>query len=215
MSSPTKRLSWTRKRNRSAAPDLLTSQLRGRGSGGSFLLLVCCLLLPSGLLWSASPPSPLPPDPLADAEQVLRFADALFHEGDYFRAITEYKRFLFLAPTHPRAEPVQLQIGLAYLRGQQWEDARRTFQALAQRYPDAEVGMEAAFLVGETAYLQGEYARAIDDFRSLAERRGGSPAAQKARYRLGWSYLRTRQWPAAVQNKADEPSSILPPLWSQ
>ena len=129
----------------------------------------------------------------------MSFADTLLQEGDYFRAITEYKRFLFLAPIHPRVEQVQLQIGLAYLRSQQWEDAHRTFQALAQRYPDADVGREAAFLVGETAYLQGQYGQAIDDFRTLAERQGESPTAQKARYRLGWSYLRARQWSAAAQ----------------
>src|SRR5687768_15743107 len=31
---------------------------------------------------------------VTEADQVLAFADALFNEGDYYRAITEYKRFL-------------------------------------------------------------------------------------------------------------------------
>ncbi len=58
---------------------------------------------------------PQPPgsnDPLTEADQLLGFAEALFHDGDYFRAITEYKRFLFLYPADARAGRVQLQIGL-------------------------------------------------------------------------------------------------------
>jgi len=132
----------------------------------------------------------------------LRFADALFQEGDYFRAITEYKRFIFLAPTDPRAGAVQLQIGRSYLHGQQWEDARKTFQTLAREHPAADIRMEAAFLVGETAYQQGAYTQAITDLRPLAEREEQSSLAQKARYRLGWSYLRSRQWETAAESFA-------------
>jgi len=141
----------------------------------------------------------------------LGFADTLFAEGDYFRAITEYKRFMFSYPHHPRAGQVHLQIGLAYLRGQQWEDARRTFQGIAQQHAPEEVGLEAAFLMGETAYLQGRYMQAIMDLRLLAERVGQTPTGQKARYRLGWSHLRARQWSAAAQ--AFEAVDPLSPLF--
>ncbi len=137
-------------------------------------------------------------DPLTDADQILAFADALFRDGDYFRAITEYKRFLFLHPTDVRAGRVQLQIGLAYLGGQQWEEARQTFETLAQQHPDADIRREAAFLLGETAYRQRRYAQAIDELRPLVEREPRTPVGQRARYLLGWSYLRARQWPEAV-----------------
>jgi TolA-binding protein len=170
------------------------------------------MLLPAGSLWSQPSQAALGIDPLTDAEQILSFADALFQDGDYFRAITEYKRFLFLSPTDPRAGRVQLQIGLAYLRGQQWEDARRTFHTVAQQHPADELGVEAAFLIGETAYLQGQYAQAIRDLRPLAERYGQTPAGEKARYRLGWSYLQTRQWTEAARTFAViEPQSSLFP----
>jgi TolA-binding protein len=140
--------------------------------------------------------------PLTDADQILGFADALFQDGDYFRAITEYKRFLFLYPHDPRAERARLRIGLAYLRGQQWEEARQTFARLAQQHPEADVGREAAFLLGETAYQQGRYAQAIADWRAVAERYAQTPEGEKARYRLGWGYLRTRQWPEAAESFA-------------
>lgn len=138
-------------------------QLQVRGRGRWSVIMLWVLLLPWDPLWAQPPQPPLSSDPLTDADQILSFAEALFEGGDYFRAITEYKRFLFLYPTDPRTGRAHLHIGLSYLRGQQWEDARRTFQTIAQQHPGEEVGREAAFLVGETAYSQGDYARAIRD----------------------------------------------------
>jgi outer membrane protein assembly factor BamD (BamD/ComL family) len=162
-----------------------------------FLLGVMLLFVTP--LWSQPTPPAAPSDPLTDADQILGFANALFNDGDYFRAITEYKRFLFLHPTDPRAGRVQLQVGLSYQRGQQWDDARQTFESIARQHPDAEIRAEAAYLVGETSFQQGRYAQAIADLRPVAERYGQTPAGERARYLLGWSYLRARQWPEASQ----------------
>jgi TolA-binding protein len=157
------------------------------------------LLLSATSLCSQPVHPPSPGESLTAADQILGFADALFNDGDYFRAITEYKRFLFLHPTDARAGRVQLQIGMAYQRGQQWEDARQTFEAIAQQHPDAEIRAEAAFRTGETSFRQGRYTQAIADLRPVVERYEPTPVGGRARYLLGWSYLRSRQWPAASQ----------------
>ena len=153
-----------------------------------------------------------PNDPLTGADQILGFADALFNDGDYFRAITEYKRFLFLHPTDARAGRVQLQVGLSYQRGQQWEDARQTFEFIAQQHPDPEIRTEAAYRIGETSFQQGRYTQAIADLRPVAERYGQTPVGERARYLLGWSYLRARQWLEASQTfeTIDTTSSLFP-----
>jgi len=170
------------------------------------------LLLLAPPLWSQPSQPVAPSDPLTDADRVLGFADALFQDGDYYRAITEYKRFLFLHPLDARAGRVPLQIGLSYLRGQQWEDARQTFTTIAQQHPEAAMRSEAAFLIGETAYQQGRYAQAITDLRPVAERYAQTPVGERARYRLGWSYLQTRQWPEASDTfAAIDPASPLSP----
>jgi TolA-binding protein len=175
-------------------------------------LLLCALLLSAVPLWSQPIPPAIPSDPLTDADQILGFADALFNDGDYFRAITEYKRFLFLHPADARSGRVQLQIGLSYQRGQQWDDARQTFEAIAQQHPDPEIRAEAAYLIGETAFRQGRYAQAIADLRPVAERYGPTPIGERARYLLGWSYLRARQWLEASQTFATiDPASPLFP----
>jgi TolA-binding protein len=136
---------------------------------------------------------------LTSGDQILGFADALFNDGDYYRAITEYKRFLFFHPTDARAGHVQLQIGRAYLGAQQWAEARQTFTAIAQRHADPEIRAEAAYRIGDTSFRQGRYTQAIADLRSVVERYGRTLVGQRARYLLGWSYLRARQWPEATQ----------------
>jgi TolA-binding protein len=166
------------------------------------MLFLSVLLLAAAPLWSQPPQPSGSNDPLTDADQILGFAEALFNDGDYFRAITEYKRFLFLYPTDARAGRVQLQIGRSYQHGQQWEDARKTFEEIAQRHPDAEISAEAAYRIGETSFRQGRYAQAIADLRPVAERYQQTPVGEQARYLLGWSYLRARQWPEASQTFA-------------
>jgi hypothetical protein len=154
----------------------------------------------------------VPNDPLLEADRVLGFADALFNDGDYFRAITEYKRFLFLYPNDGRAGHVQLQVGRAYQQGRQWDDARQTFERIAQQHPDPAIRAEAAFRVGETSFLQGHYARASAELRAVAERYAHTVVGERARYLLGWSYLRARQWREASQAFATvDPTSPLFP----
>jgi hypothetical protein len=196
MSSPTLRQS--RMSPESAAPTIGVAPLRQRRRSCGPVAGLAVLLLAAAVAWPQSPPPAPAPEALTDADRILGFADALFHDGDYFRAITEYKRFLFLYPTDARAGRVQLQIGLAYLRGQQWEEARRTFERLAQQHPDADIRREAALLIGETAYQQGRYPQAIEALRPLAAGLPHTPVGERARYLLGWSYLRARRWPEAA-----------------
>jgi outer membrane protein assembly factor BamD (BamD/ComL family) len=186
-------------RPRSATPRIGTSLFHmGRQCRWCIVLLGVVWLFATPLWCQPTPPA-APGDPLTGADQILGFADALFNAGDYFRAITEYKRFLFLYSTDARAGRVQLQIGLSYQRGQQWDDARQTFERIAQQHPDAAIKAEAAYRVGETSFLQGRYAQAIADLQPVAARYGHTSVGQQARYLLGWSHLRARQWPEAAQ----------------
>jgi len=88
------------------------------------------LLLYCGLLLAGSPVS------AQELVPALEFAERLFAEGDYYRAITEYKRVLFLLGDAPRGDWVRLRIGTAYLEGNRPEAAARVFASLAGRGSD-------------------------------------------------------------------------------
>jgi TolA-binding protein len=204
MRSPNHR-SWTTPRQtwmkrRPATPHSGDSRLYGGRPSYWCILLLGVILLTAVPLWSQPAPPASPNNPLTEADQILGFADALFNDGDYYRAITEYKRFLFLHPSDARSGRIQLQIGLAYRHAQQWDDARKTFETLAQQHPDAAIRAEAAYLIGDTSFRQGRYTQAVADLRPVAEQYRQTPMEERARYLLGWSHLRARQWSEATQS---------------
>src|SRR5215813_10284520 len=60
------------------------------------------------------------------ADQLIAFAEQLMREGEYFRAITEYRRFLFYYPDDPRHAMIHFRIGLALYRGESYGEALQT-----------------------------------------------------------------------------------------
>ena len=117
---------------------------RGRGMVGGF-----CLALATAC--GAQAP-----------ESVREFGDHLFRQGDYYRAITEYERFVFLAPEHPDAAEVRLRIGEAYYFGEKWDAAARVFRQLDAADSGQDVRRLSALYLAAIAMRQQDVQRAID-----------------------------------------------------
>ncbi|GAB4171330.1 MAG: hypothetical protein Kow00100_12470 [Geothermobacteraceae bacterium] len=138
------------------------------------LLLVLCLLSGGPAL-------------AGDADRLLDFADHLFAQKDYYRAVTEYKRFLYLHPDDPAAPSALLRMTRAYLAGERWQEADATVDELLKRYPESREAGRAALLSAEVAFRQRNF--------SLARQRYGSAGlrypelAGAADYRIAWCLL--------------------------
>ena len=72
-------------------------------------------------------------------------------EGEYFRAITEYRRFLFYYPDEPRRAMVHFRIGLALYHGESYGEALQTFREVTQHYPNTAYGKQAWLWQGALA----------------------------------------------------------------
>ena len=57
-------------------------------------------------------------------QKMLSFADSLADEGDYYRAITEYKRALHFFPAYEKREFIQLEIGKLYYKGKRFQQSQ-------------------------------------------------------------------------------------------
>lgn len=102
-----------------------------------------------------------------DSMSVMAFADDLFSRGDYYRAITEYERFIFLSPEAPQTGRARLQVGQCYYRGGKWEAARDQFLAMKERYGVGPEGREAWLMLVKTYYRMERYTTAeglIEEF---------------------------------------------------
>jgi TolA-binding protein len=115
---------------------------------------LCQFRVPLGQL--SSPSAVAPPEPTGlSTEQLLIFAERLMREGEYFRAITEYRRFLFYAPDDPRCPMVHFSIGLAFYRGESYVEALEAFREVTQHYPNTPYGTQAWLWQGESLVRQG------------------------------------------------------------
>lgn len=131
------------------------------------------------------------------ASQILTFAARLMDEGEYFRAVTEYRRFLFFYPDDPRTPMIYFRIGLALYYGKDYDAALQAFSDLVQRYPSTSYGQQAWLWYGETLARQGNYTAAEQLYADLYRRFSANALGQQALYRQAWMRLYRRQWQEA------------------
>lgn len=142
--------------------------------------------------------------------EVLPFAYALMSEGDYYRAIGELKRFVYLAPDAPEAFPAMLSIGRAYELGGKAADGASWIRRLQAVANTPQLRADMAVELGYAQYLAGDTGAAIEQLSDALHApdlsRGlSSPQRARAQYLLGWAYLFHGQGEAAAQQFADVP----------
>jgi Outer membrane lipoprotein len=127
---------------------------RGRRVGAPRAFALAAALLGATLLTATVPAQPARAQTVQDgrlvlsAREVWDYAEELFREGEYFRAISEYKRLLHYFPQSPQARPAQVRIEQALLRGGEPAQAIDELSGLLQR-------PELAPLRGDLLYLRG------------------------------------------------------------
>lgn len=153
---------------------------------GLLIVLAACLAVPAFAQ---------EPDPYLD------FAQSLFDEGDYYRAVTEAKRFLFLQPDHPRRVEAQLLIARSHMASGEFPAARTAYRPVVSQKERPDLAAEALLELGRCL-------ERIDPGDALAYYKGlqdepDLPASQAghirnaARYRLGWLLMDAGRWAEA------------------
>ena len=85
-----------------------------------------------------------------EADRQFSFAEALFAEGDYYRAISEYKRFIYFFPEKRLVETCNYRIGESYYRAKKWQEAREAFTIFIIKYPTSPMIPGALYFKGMT-----------------------------------------------------------------
>jgi TolA-binding protein/TM2 domain-containing membrane protein YozV len=149
--------------------------MEARLTGTALLTLVIWLLLTIVVSPARSEPRTL----IITDELQLGLAESFLTEGEYYRAITEYKRFLYFFPDSEQVAYVQLQIGMAYYRGGEYPAAIEAFAKVRQDYP-AEHYAAAAFYEGVCRSRLHEPAAAQDNFDRVLAFDPANPLAAEA-----------------------------------
>ena len=130
------------------------------------------------VLWLGLPPGGAAAVSLTlDDEAVWRHAEALRGQGEYYRAVSEYKRLLHFFPASPHAPRARVSLGLALLQGGEPAQALEALApAILEPLPDPLAG-DGFFLRG-VAWLdldptrpyplrQAELAESLSEFDAI------------------------------------------------
>ena len=166
------------------------------------------LLLTVVILWAAPPV--FSEQIVIDADRQFEFAHSFMDRGDYDLAVNEFERFIYFFPKDRRVSQARQLIGLCYLDGHKFEDARKIFAQVYRADPDSPMAKNALFLTGESYYKEGVFDKAESFYDEVLERYPSPSLKNKALYRLGWTRMQENRWREASKDfKGVEPRSNL------
>ena len=131
------------------------------------------------------------------ADDQFQFAERYFEEGEYYRAVGEYERFIYFFPQDPRVALARYKIGLSYLKGERFTQAVQSFHALIEKHGDTELAMNAYFNLSEAYIMLKQFGNALAALESLIKQSSDLDVKDRAYYKQGWIYLETDEWEKA------------------
>jgi outer membrane protein assembly factor BamD (BamD/ComL family)/TM2 domain-containing membrane protein YozV len=102
-------------------------------------------------------------------EVQLKIAEAFMEEGEYYRAVTEYKKLLILFPDSEWADYALFRMGIAYYNGEEYASSVRSFSALRDKYPESSYIPEGYYFEGLGYWKLKRFKEARAAFDALAE----------------------------------------------
>ncbi len=130
-------------------------------------------------------------------ENVRKFADFLYEQGDYLRAVGEYQRYLFYQPG--KSEETRYRIALCYRFAGQTEQAIQNFQVLLRAYPEGRFTSQAYYQIGATYFLHDQFEQSVGFLHEVLPHITNARQHAEAEQLIGLSYLMQKQWSEAGQ----------------
>jgi len=133
-----------------------------------------------------------------DEKTQMGLGDYFFEDGDFYRAITEYKRFLFFFPESLRAEEALWKIASSYFQGKKWDEALSAADDFLKKHPSSPWAAEAILLKGRCWMEKREFSQARHHFLLAREMAPGTGVGQEAQWQAAVSFLREERWKEAA-----------------
>lgn len=134
---------------------------------------------------------------LIRSDKQFQFAENYFLKGEYFRAISEYERFIYFFPQDPRVELAMYKVGLSYLKGERFRQAIKSFNALIEKYQDTKLSIKSYFKMSECYVKLKKFAVALTVLDNVLKIAQDQDAKDEACYRLGWVHIEMDAWEKA------------------
>lgn len=137
-----------------------------------------------------------PPD-YYSPENVRKFADFLYEQGDYLRAVGEYQRYLFYEPQE--SEAISYRIAICYRFGGKTDQAIQSFETLLRTSPDSEYISRIYYQIGATYFAMDHFDQATRFLHEALPRITDTRQHAEAEQLIGLSYLKQKRWSEASE----------------
>lgn len=132
-----------------------------------------------------------------DCERQFEFAESLFEQADFYRAIGEYKRLIFLCPDEVAlCEKAYFKTGVSYFRAKRWQDAIEALDVFLVSFPDSRMAGEAMYLKGMSEKNLSLHDEALTTFGYIIETGTGEYRA-RAIYQSALVLVDMEKWERA------------------
>lgn len=134
------------------------------------------------------------------------FADYLFKQQDYYRAIGEYKRQIYemtkgMEPKpgsrqQQKADSINYRIGLCYIKAGKYDDAMSWFKEMEERF----TGYKRSVIVYNQALgmsLSGDYGASESELRLMDAAAEKNKPNDNINYLAAWNYIYEGEWEKA------------------
>ena len=153
----------------------------------AIFLTVLCSVFPALIAIADNPPIDY-----YQPENIRKFADYLYTQGDYLRAAGEYQRYLFSQPT-TLGNDVLRRIADSYRLGGQPD---RTIQFLKTQ-PDSNL---TRYELGATYFLMKQYDKSIHFLKESQDLFQEGEYRWKSQILIGMNKLMQKRWESAIQH---------------
>ena len=118
-------------------------------------------------------------------ENILKFAEYLYQEGDYMRAAGEYQRYLLYSPED--VDAALYKLGLCYRLAGDTERAVRSFRKIT-------AGYSASYQIAYSYFLSGQYQKSTQYLDSALDRSENAGERRKLQILFAYNYLHQKRW---------------------
>lgn len=130
------------------------------------------------------------------------YANTLFKTGNYFDAITEYKRLIFFDSTKTFFYRSSFQIGKCYKAGAKFDEAIKYFSISELNASDDLERFDSKIEIVRCNILRGTTSRANQLLNEMELKYAGNDSKDSINYWHGWAYMFEDDWTSAAASFA-------------
>jgi len=132
-------------------------------------------------------------------ENILKFAEYLYQEGDYIRAAAEFQRYLFYSGENLSAKDIiYYKVGLCYRFGNDLQKSINYFQKVISNYPQSDYLDDSYYQTSYCYFLMGKYKESISFSEANISFVKSYTIKLKMQQMIGINYIYQKEWMKAL-----------------